>query len=354
MRTLCAAVLLLLSAVVTAQDAPKPLSIAIVPLGDRYDDVVARVYFRFANPRQITEAGLFLEGSFRQPGQVPRNFRYAVPRKGDKLIWSNTVQRNRKIVRGTSWAVLPDQRNEMSTEHVFLVGEAEIEVRLVLEADHGRSPTTIAQATETFTFAKTNRPYLLEGDAVIAPTPKPEVAPEAKGPVAIRGARHNAESGLFEVSVDVRPQVRRVEFWVEGKKVLARNAAPYLVELYLGESPRGLTVRAIGFDAAGRYVDADALVVTVDKAALVVKITRTETPDGMSHFKMSVRNPTGARIKSVVLYAGDQQLHAWERPPYTLSVPTASLADVDVVRAVAIDADGVEATDVHLIARIAR
>jgi hypothetical protein len=351
MRTLCAAVLLVLSAVVPAQDAPKPLSIAVVPLGDRHDDVMARVYFRFANPREITEAGLFLEGSFRQPGQVPRNFRYAVPRKGDKLIWSNTVQRNRKVVDRTSWAVLPDQRNEMTTEHRFFVGEAEIEARLVLEGDRGRAPATIAQATETFTFAKTNRPYLMEGVAAIAPTLKPEVAPEAKGPVAIRGARPIAESGLFEISVDVRKPVRRVEFWVEGKKVLARNAAPYLVELYLGESPRGITVRAIGFDAAGRYVDADALVVTVDKAALMVKITRTETPDGMSHFKMSVRNPSGASIKNVILYAGDKELAAWERPPYTLSVPTASLAGVNVLRAVAIDADGVEARDVQPLAR---
>jgi|GEM_PF-3806424 len=72
MRTLTIVAALLLAPVIAAaQDLPKPLSIAIEPLGDRDQQVVARVFFRFANPRAITEAGLFLEGSFTQDGQVP-------------------------------------------------------------------------------------------------------------------------------------------------------------------------------------------------------------------------------------------------------------------------------------------
>src|SRR5688500_17453970 len=103
MRTLLAAALLLVSTVAAAQDVPKPLSIALEPLGDRDLGVVARVFFRFANPRAVTEAGLFLEGSFTQDGHVPRNFRFAVPRKNDKGVWNNTVQRNSKIVRQSRW-----------------------------------------------------------------------------------------------------------------------------------------------------------------------------------------------------------------------------------------------------------
>jgi len=344
MRTLLAAALLLVSTVAAAQDVPKPLSIALEPLGDRDRGVVARVFFRFANPRAITEAGLFLEGSFTQDGHVPRNFRFAVPRKDDKGIWNNTIQHNRKIVRQSRWALLPDQRNEMSAVHTFDEGAVEIDVRLVLEADYGGQPRLIAKATETFTLAKTNRPYVVDASDSDEANVTDDVAPDAAGAVTIR-VPHRDVASLFLVSVDVLPPVKRVEFWVEDKKVLARNAPPYTAELDLGDPPKQVALRAIGYDAAGRYVDSDAFIVNESETILAVKITRIATPDGFTHFKLSVRNPKGTRLESVVLYAGDTKLHQWDGPPYALSVSTASLAGVDFVRAAVIDETGSEASD---------
>ena len=344
MRTLLAAALLLVSTVAVAQDVPKPLSIAIEPLGDLDRGVVARVFFRFANPRAITEAGLFLEGSFTQDGHVPRNFRFAVPRKNDKGIWNNTIQHNSKIVRQSRWALLPDKRNEMSAVHTFAEGAVEIDVRLVLEADYGGQPRLIAKAMETFTLAKTNQPYVVEASVGDEAEVADEVAPEDEGAVTIRASRRDITS-FFQVSVDVLPPVKRVEFWVEDKKVLARNAPPYTTELDLGDPSKQVALHAIGYDAAGRYVDADAFIVNEGEALLAVKITRIATPDGFTHFKLSVRSPNGTRLKSVVLYAGDKKLYEWDRPPYAFSVSTASLAAVDFVRASVIDENGTEASD---------
>jgi hypothetical protein len=354
MRTLLPAALLLLAAISGAQDAPKPLAIALEPLGDRKGDVVTRVYFRFANPRQVTDAGLYLEGSFLQQGsQVPRNFHFPVRRKDDKHLLGNTVSRNGKLVRGTYWTVLPDKRNEMSAVQTFAEGDVEIDVRLVLETDNDGPPILVAEATQTFTVSKTNRPYAAEtGDddeLTTADRAEPEVAPELQGAVTIRDSRRNAESGLFQVSIDALPPVKRVEFRVENRKILARNAPPYVADLDLGPSPKGVAVRAIGFDAAGHYVDADALAITEGEtyvgAKLAVKITRTDTPDGLTHFKLSVRNPKRVLLRRIVLYAGDKKLYEWDRPPFTLSVPTASLAGLEVVRASVIDESGTEASD---------
>ena len=339
MRTLFAAALLLVSAIAAAQDAPKPLSIALEPLGDRDGGVVTRVVFRFANPRAITDAGLFLEGSFRQAGKVPRSFRYAVPRKRDRMVMHNTLAKNGELVRHTRFAVLPDQRNEVSAVHIFAEGAAEIDAWLVLEGDNDGPSVLVAKAIETFTLTKTDRPYVAEEEAEAE---EEKAEPEVQGPVTLRASRDGA-SKLFVVNADVLPPVKRVEFWIEGKRVLARNAPPYLTELDLGDSPNGVALRAIGFDAAGRYVDADAYVVGEGETSLAVKITRTRTPDGLSHFKLSVRNPKGTRLKSVVLYAGDRQLHAWDRPPFMLSLAT----DAECVRAVVIDDAGAEATDRH-------
>jgi hypothetical protein len=132
--------------------------------------------------------------------------------------------------------------------------------------------------------------------------------------VKIRAPRRDVAPNLFIVDVDVLPPVKRVEFWVEGKKVLARNAPPFNAELDLGTLPKRVEVRAVGYDAQGRYVDADAFVVNERDTPLELKITRTITPDGVSHFKLSLQNPKGTGIKNVVLYAGDQKLHEWTRP----------------------------------------
>lgn len=348
MRTLLALAMLLVSAVAAGQDTVKPLAIALEPLGDGEHGVVAQVFFRFANPRAVTAAGLFLEGSFSQAGDVPRNFRFAVPRKGDKFIWNNSFSRNGKIVRLSRWAVFPDGRNEMAMEHTFAEGEAEIDVRLVLEGDYGRPPQLIARANQTFTVVKTNRPFIAEEDEPAAVTKAAE--PRAAGAVTIGVPQPVEESSLFLVSVDVLPPVKRVEFWVDSKRVLARNAPPYKIELDLGQPQRRVTLRAIGYDAAGQYVDADAFVVN-ENDPLAVKITRTVTSDGVSQFKLSIRNAKGTALKSVVLYAGDAKLQEWDRPPFAVLIPAATLAGVDSVRASVVDETGAEASDLLRLTR---
>lgn len=346
MRTLLAAALLLVSAVAAGEDAPKPLSITVESIGDRDDGIVARVFFRFANPHGITDAGLFIEGSFTQGGHVPRNFRLAVPRKDDKLVWNNMTLRNGKIIRNTRWSVLPDQRNEMTMLHTFAEGEAEIDVRLVLEADYEGQPQIVAAATETFTLVKTNRPLPPEPEQV-TPEISEEAVPETTGAVTMLAPHRTDGSSLSVVGVDVLPPVKRVEFWVENKKVLVRNAPPYTAELDLGDSPEGLALRAIGYDAAGHYVDADTFVGGADP--LAVKVLRVVTTDGLSHFKLSVRKPKGTRLKRIALYAGEKKLQEWDGPPFALSVPESSLAGVDSVRASVLDEAGHEATDLLLV-----
>lgn len=368
MRVAFAAALLLLSVVALrdarAEEAKKPLAIAIEPLGDNQHGVVTRVFFRFANPRAITAAGLFLEGSLTQDGRVPVNFRLAVPRKGDKLIWNNTVRRNCRTIRNTRYAVLPDQRNEVELVQTLGEGTARIDARLVLEGDNGDPQRLISEAAETFTLQKTSRPYVLddvevdveleieaEPDDGELPPVIEDATPLETGAVSIRAPRHNEESNLYFVAVDVLPPVKRVEFRVGDKKVLARNAPPYTAELDLGASAERIALRAIGYDAAGHYVDADAFVVNDRTTRLAVEITHTATSDGLTHFKLTIRGTPKTNVTSVVLYAGETKLQEWDGPPYTLSVPTATLANVDSVRAVVADEDGSEVSDVQALRR---
>jgi Ca-activated chloride channel family protein len=320
MRTTLAALLIALSTLAFAQEPapPKPITIAVEALGDTEQGVAARISFRFAQPPEVPpETGLFLQGSLLQGGQVIRNFRFPIA---------------------------PNTTNAITTVQTFAEGEVEVEVRLVMPIEEG-SPVIVAKVAEKFTVAKTNKPYIASeedgADAVLAEG----VMPESVGAVKIRAPRRDVAPNLFIVDVDVLPPVKRVEFWVEGKKVLARNAPPFNAELDLGTLPKRVEVRAVGYDAQGRYVDADAFVVNERDTPLELKITRTITPDGVSHFKLSLQNPKGTSIKNVVLYAGDQKLHEWTRPPYAIDIPTARLAGQEFVRASAFDDTGYEASD---------
>jgi Ca-activated chloride channel family protein len=315
-KALLALVLALSTAAFAQEEPPKPLTIALETLGDGESGVVARVSFRCPVSNSPGDGTLFLQGSFIQNGLVLRNFRYPVP----------------------------EDQTTVTTIQTFAAGEAEVEVRLVMPLEEG-APVLVAKTSEKFTLAPTGKLYVASEEEGAEAVFAEGVVPETVGAVKIRAPKRDVAVNLFIVNVDTLPPVARVEFWVEGKKVVARNKPPFSAELDLGKLPKRVEVRAVGYDARGRYVDADAFIVNERETPLELKITRTTTPDGVSHFKLSLQNPKGTAIKNVVLYAGDKQLHEWTRPPYALSIPNARLAGVEFVRASAFDDTGYEASD---------
>lgn len=309
---------LLFAAGATAADEPNKLTIALEPLGDSEAGVVARVTYRFTIPSDVPPGvPLVIIGSVMQQGQVVKLFRYPL---------------------------MPAQRDLLTAIQTLQPGDAEIEARLMIPLEE-QTPVIVAKTAAHFSIAKTNKPYIAGADdgaeAVIAEGSVPEV----RDAVKIIPPRRDVAPNLFIVDVEVKPPVKRVEFWVEGKKILARNGPPYRAELDLGQLPKRVEVRALGYDERGRYVDADAFVVNERETPLEVKITRTQTPDRVSHVKLSVQNPKGIPIKSVALFADQKKFYEWNRPPYAIDVPDDRLASTRFLRASVVDATNYEASD---------
>lgn len=315
MRKLVLPMLLLFAFSAAAED----LAVRVEPLGDTDEGVVTRVTFRFLSPLDASpEAVLSIQGSFLQDGRVIRNFRHRIP---------------------------DDRPSKISTIQTFPVGNLEVEVRL-MQDNTGENVTVLQKVTSgTIVIEKTGKPYVAEVDDGAEAVFAEGVLPETVGAVMIQPPQRDVAPNLFIVNVDVQPPVTRVEFFVEGKKILARNAPPYRAELDLGKLPKRVEVRAVGYDRQGRYVDADAFIVNERETPLEVKITRTETPDAVSHFKLSVMNPKGTNIRSVTLFAGDKKLIEWDGPPYAIDLPKARLEGIEFVRAAVIDETGYEASD---------
>ncbi|HEY3053039.1 MAG TPA: VWA domain-containing protein, partial [Thermoanaerobaculia bacterium] len=307
----------------TATPPPDPnnranLTIAVEPLGDNEQGVVSRIVFRFAVPSDVPPGvPLVIQGSIIQGGQVVKNFRFPVP---------------------------SDQHDLLRTTQTLHEGESEIEARLLIPLEE-QAPVILGKTTRKVVVAKTNKVYVAAPNEGAEGILAEGIVPETIGAVKIRSPRRDVAPNLFIVDVDVKPPVTRVEFWVEGKKLLVRNAAPYRAELDLGKLPKRVEVRAVGYDAKGRYIDADAFVVNERETPLEVKITRTETADGVSHIKLSVQNPKNTEIVSVVLFAGKKKIHEWKEPPYAIDIPTARLSGVEYVRASVTDNTNYEASD---------
>lgn len=321
MRALAAALLVTVLAMPSSgQEPAKPITVSVEPIGDAADGVVSRITFRFAHQPDVEEGTpLVLLGSYIVDGAVVRNFRYPLP---------------------------PDHANAFSTTQALAAGDLEIEVRL-MPAD-ASAPVILTKTTERFTLAPTGQPYVAGADAGADEILAEGTGSETAGAVKMKPPRRDVALNLFVVDVDVAPPVTRVEFWVDGKRIIARNAPPYTAELDLGRLPKRVEVKAIGYDRRGRYIDADAFVVNERETPLEVRITRTEV-DGTTHFKLSVQNPKATAIRSVALYAGDEKLREWTQPPYALSIPSSRLDGVRFVRASAIDGNGYEASDLQFL-----
>jgi len=311
------AALLFLPATLFAADGK--INITLDPLGDSAQGgVVTRVSYRFTIP---TDA----------PSGVP-------------LVLTGSISQNGAVVKRFRFPVEPSTPNPLTSVQTLQLGDAEIDAKLMVPLEE-QTPVILAKATQTFAIAKTNKAYTAkEGDdaeSILAEG----IVPETSGAVKIVTPRRDVAPNLFIVEVEVQPPVTRVEFWIDGKRIMARNAPPYRAELDLGALPKRVEVRAVGYDAQNRYIDADAFVVNEHETPLEAKITRVVTPDGVSHFKVSVQNPKATTIKSASFFAGQKKLIDWSGPPYAINIPNSQLKGVDFVRASVVDETNYEASD---------
>lgn len=301
-----------------AKSNTAPVTIETISLGDSAEGVVTRITLRFTVPEEVApQIPLVVQGSILQEGKVVRNFRYPL----------------RDTERGTFHFV-----------QTLPVGNVDIEARVMVPVEE-ESPIIVAKSSVTVVVARSNQPYVAteaEGaEGIIAEG----IVPETVGAIRILPPRRKLAMNLFLVDVEVQDPVKRVEFFVEGKKIFTKNAPPYKAELDLGTLPKHVEVRAVGYDASGRYVDADAWIVNERDNPMEVKITRTTTPDDVSHFKISIQNLTNKGITSVALYANDDKLFEWKHPPYAVDVPNRKLSSYQFVRVAVINSDGLEASD---------
>jgi VWFA-related protein len=181
---------------------------------------------------------------------------------------------------------------------------------------------------------------------------RPALPPNAGTLVRFLAPDQEVPVGRLRIGCEVKPPVTRVEFWLEDKKLLAKNRAPYEVEIDLGKVPKRQTLRALGFDAQGNLLDADAWAINEKDSRLAVRILelpKQKAAGDLVELKVSVHAMAGGAAKKLELWLDDTKVKEWTRPPYVVMVPVARIQKATLMRATATDEDGKEFTDLKLL-----
>lgn len=178
------------------------------------------------------------------------------------------------------------------------------------------------------------------------------VPPDARNLVKIRAPEQEVPVGLLRIGCDVKPPVTRVEFWLEEKKILVKNRPPYEVELDLGKVPKKQTLKALGFDAQGNFIDADAWAINEKDSRLSVRLLelpKQKAAGDMVELKVAVQSMAGGVAKKLELWLDDVKVKEWTQPPYVALVSVKQIQKATLMRATATDEDGREFTDLKLL-----
>ena len=230
----------------------------------------------------------------------------------------------------------------------------EVTLGLRLEAENGKTvglrsvSLSVPRMTSEFRAEEAGP---LSAPAILLEEANRDEAPSGGDLIRFLPPPREVPVGLLRIECEVKPPIARVEFHLGDKLILARNRPPYTVELDLGTIPRKQTLRALGFDRLGSFVDADAWALNEKEARLAVRVLDLPKPKGTtdSLVKVAVQPIAGAVAKRVALFLDDRKVAEWTAPPYRASLAAAEVAKATLMRASAWDAEGKEYSDFRML-----
>ena len=132
--------------------------------------------------------------------------------------------------------------------------------------------------------------------------------------------------GLWRADTIVTGErILKVVFLVDGKPQLTTNRAPFTAELRLEKYPTEQTVRAEGYDAQGKLVAADEVIINQPKGAFNVRVVSpgkgTKVAGKTTRARAEVVIPDGRKVKSIDFLVNDKTVGSLTTPPWELNVP---------------------------------
>jgi VWFA-related protein len=131
-------------------------------------------------------------------------------------------------------------------------------------------------------------------------------------------------------------RIVKVVFLVDGKPQLTSAKKPFSAEMRLERFPTEQTIRAEGYDAEGKLVAADEVVINQPRGSLGVRITapaKGAKVGSSTQARAEVVVPDGRKIQTVEFRVNDEPVASMAKPPYQaqIRVPDGDLVYLTVV-----------------------
>ena len=168
----------------------------------------------------------------------------------------------------------------------------------------------------------------------VQPTPEPMPAGAASGDLVPAAVAAGADGllllpppqdilmGLWRAEAIVTGErIQKVTFLVDGKAQLTTSKQPFSAELRLEQFPTEQIVRAEGYDAEGKLVAADEVILNQPRGSFNVRIVSPPKgsrlqPRAKTRARAEVVVPDGRRIQSVEFRVNDKPVASLTAPPW--------------------------------------
>jgi Ca-activated chloride channel family protein len=146
-------------------------------------------------------------------------------------------------------------------------------------------------------------------------------------------------NGLQHIeTLAVGEDIKSVEFYLDGKKVMVKRQPPYTLDLDFGSVPQVRRVRAVALNAKGEILTGDELVLNTGNDPFRVRIVSPRVAPrlrGRTRVEMAVTVPDGKKLDSVQLFLNDTRVATLYDPPFVQIVNVPETDGVGYLRAVA-------------------
>jgi Ca-activated chloride channel family protein len=146
-------------------------------------------------------------------------------------------------------------------------------------------------------------------------------------------------SGLQHIeTLAVGDDIKSVEFYLDGRKVMVKRQPPYTLDLDFGNVPQVRRVRAVALNAKGEILTGDELVLNTGNDPFRVRIVSPRVAPnihGRTRVEMAVSVPEGKKLDNLQLFLNDTRVATLYDPPFVQTVNIPEREGVGYLRAVA-------------------
>jgi Ca-activated chloride channel homolog len=159
-------------------------------------------------------------------------------------------------------------------------------------------------------------------------------------------------TGLQRFETKASDNVKAVDFFLNGSKVMTKTRPPFDADLNLGPLPRKHTIRVVAYGSAGKAVGEDEYTVNEGREIFRVRILSPEKgakASGPTRVVAAVVVPEGKTLQKMEFYSNEKRVATLYQPPFEQTVNIAEAKSLGYVRVVGTLEDGAVSEDLRYV-----